>query len=290
MAWPPAMTLQELHRAIRRSLEAAGIAEAALDARLIVEYGTGTTRLDLVREPSRPVSPAEGDAVAVAVARRLAGEPVHRILGRREFYGLDLALSPDTLEPRPDTEILVDLALPRLGAIAARRGACRVLDLGTGTGAIALAVLSAVPQARVVAVDVAPGALDTAVDNARAAGLDGRFEPLLSDWFEKTLGAYDAILSNPPYISDREYGELPREVRDHDPFRALHGGEDGLDAYRRIADGAAERLEPGGFVGLEIGSRQKAAVVALFQGRGFVLEGEATDLAGRDRALVFGLK
>jgi release factor glutamine methyltransferase len=284
------MTLAELHRAVRRRLEAAGVAEAALDARLIVEHGTGTTRLDAVREPGRPVSPAESEIVEAAVLRRLAGEPVHRILGRREFYGLDLALSPDTLEPRPDTEILVDLVLPRLRAIAAERGACRVLDLGTGTGAIALAVLSAVPQARAVAVDIAPGALDTAAANARAAGLADRFEPLLSDWFEKTVGAYDAILSNPPYITEEEYGDLSREVRDHDPLRALLGGADGLDAYRRIAAGAAERLAPGGIVGLEIGSRQKAAVATLFQGRGFVLEGEAPDLAGRDRALVFRLK
>ncbi|MFN3546980.1 MAG: peptide chain release factor N(5)-glutamine methyltransferase [Mesorhizobium sp.] len=285
----PGVALDELLRRARARLAASGIADAALDARLIVEAVTSTDRMDLIRDPGRMVSPAEAHAAEGMLARRLAGEPVHRILGHREFYGLTLSLSPDTLEPRPDTETLVDLVLPRLRAIAADRGRCRILDLGTGTGAIALALLSQIPQAQAVAADIAPGALSTARRNAEANGLSDRFETVLSDWFGTMSGRYDAILSNPPYISAIEYADLPPEVRDHDPERALLAGADGLDAYRAIAAGAGRHLEPGGFVGLEIGASQKASVTALFEAAGFTRLETAMDLGGRDRALVFGL-
>lgn len=281
--------LDALLRRARGSLVAAGIADAALDARLIVEHVTSTDRMDLIRDPGRQVSPDDARMVAAMLARRMAGEPVHRILGQRGFYGLTLTLSPDTLEPRPDTEALVDLVLPRLRAIAAERGGCRILDLGTGTGAIALALLSQVPQARAVAADISPGALATARRNAEANGLSDRFEVALSDWFDAIPGCFDAILSNPPYISVEEYAALAPEVKDHDPPRALLAGADGLDAYRAIAAGAGERLAAGGFVGLEIGASQKAGVTAVFEAAGMVLLDSAKDLGGRDRALVFGL-
>lgn len=281
------MTLAELHRRARRRLDEAGVAEPALDARLLVEHVTATERIDLLRAPERPVDAVAVAALESALARRVAGEPVHRILGFREFYGLRLHLSPETLEPRPDTETLVDLALPRVRAIADRKGVCRILDLGTGTGAIALALLSLEPRARATGVDIAPGALAIAGRNAAALGLDDRFETIESDWCAAISGRFDAVVSNPPYISAEEMRKLDREVFAHDPGAALFGGEDGLDAYRRIAAEAAPHLEPGGFLALEIGSRQKAGVTELFVARGWSLAGAASDLGGRDRALAF---
>ena len=281
------MTLADLHRHARTRLVEAGVAEPALDARLLVEHFTATGRIDLLRAPERTVEPALVTALESALARRIAGEPVHRILGFREFYGLRLHLSPETLEPRPDTETLVDLALPRVRAIADGKGVCRILDLGTGTGAIALALLSMEPRARATGVDIAPGALATARRNAAALGLADRFETIESNWFDAISGRFDAIVSNPPYIDFEDMQKLDREVASHDPVGALYGGQDGLDAYRRIAAEAFDHLEPGGFVAVEIGSRQKTEVSALFAARGWTLDGAARDLGDRDRALAF---
>jgi release factor glutamine methyltransferase len=285
----PGEPLDALLRRLRGRLAAAGIEDAALDARLLLEHATSTDRMDMIRDPGRLV-PAEAVLAAeTMVSRRLAGEPVHRILGQRGFYGLALHLSPDTLEPRPDTETLVDLVLPRLRAIAAERGRCRILDLGTGTGAIALALLSQIPQARAVAADIAPGALAMARRNAEANGLADRFETVLSDWLEDISGRYDAILSNPPYITRSEYDALAPEVKDHDPPRALLAGSDGLEAYRAIAAAVTLHLEAGGIVGLEIGASQKDDVTEVFEAAGLVRIDAAKDIGGRDRALVFGL-
>ena len=282
-------TLTDLHQSTRRRFAAANLDTPDLDARLLLEHFTGTTRLDLVREPGRIMTPAQTAELEKAVARRLAGEPVHRILGWREFYGLRLALSPDTLEPRPDTEALVDLVLAHARATVARKGSCSILDLGTGTGAIALAMLSALPQARALGVDISEGALATARANATANRLADRFETVLSDWFERISGRFDVILSNPPYISGGELAGLARDVTRFDPPRALSGGADGLDAYRTIASGAAPHLDPDGLIGVEIGSRQKEDVAAIFREAGFSPAGEAKDLGGRDRALLFTL-
>lgn len=284
------MTLAELLGAARRRLAGAGIADAALDARLLVEHFSGTTRTDAIADPGRAVGEEAVRAVESALRRRLAGEPVHRILGYRDFYGLRLALSEATLEPRPDTEALVEAVLPFVRESAARRGTCRILDLGTGTGAVALALVSAVPQAVATATDLSAEALETAVRNARSLGLAGRFTTLASDWFGHVSGRYDAIVSNPPYIPEEEIAALQKEVRDFDPRRALDGGRDGLDAYRAIAAGAAAHLEDRGTVAVEIGATQKDAVTALFSRHGFERRLAARDLAGNDRALVFALK
>jgi release factor glutamine methyltransferase len=257
------------------------------DSRLLVEHFTGTSRSDAVARPELEVAEEAAAAVRAALARRLAGEPVHRILGRRGFYGLDLALSPATLEPRPDTEILVDRMVPRLMEIAARGGGCRILDLGTGTGAIALALLSQVADATAVGSDIDPQAVETAVANARQAGLSQRFEGVVSDWFSAINGKFHAIVSNPPYINSREMASLPPEVRLFDPPKALDGGPDGLDAYRAIAQDADGFLEPDGLIGVEIGYRQREQVTAVFARIGFVPSEAGKDLAGRDRTLIF---
>lgn len=280
-------TLRRLLAETRARFAAAGIDNAALDARLLVEHFTGTSRIDAVREPYRPVGRDSITAVECAVARRVSGEPVHRIIGFREFYGLPLKLSPETLEPRPDTEVLVDLVLPFVRRIAASEGACRILDLGTGTGAIALALLSAAPGAHAVGVDISADALATAAANADMLGLGDRFDALRSDWFDRIEGRFHLIVSNPPYIPSGGVAALQAEVRDFDPRRALDGGADGLDAYRSIAAGAMDHLFDGALVAVEIGYDQKAEVTELFERAGYRLVKHARDLAGHDRALVF---
>lgn len=284
----PAPALGPLVRQVRSMLEAAGMADAALDARLIVEHATGATRADLLVSPDRVVTPEQAAAARAMLERRLAGEPVFRILGQREFHGLRLSLSAGTLEPRPDTEALVDAALPHARATAARHGACRILDLGTGTGAVALALLAAEPLATALATDISADALATAARNADMTGLAARFRARQSDWFAAVDGRFHLVVSNPPYIPSIEIGSLAREVREHDPRAALDGGPDGLDAYRAIAGGVERHLEDGGIVALEIGIGQEDAVDAIFSGHGFRLVESARDLGGVLRVLVFG--
>ena len=283
-----APALGPLLRHLRTALEAAGKADAALEARIIVEHATGTGRADALLDPGRHVPEAQVNAALSMLDRRLSGEPVYRILGQREFYGLVLRLSPGTLEPRPDTEALVDLALPVVRAAADAHGCCRILDLGTGTGAVALALLRQEPRARAVATDISADALATALANADFNGHAERFEAVESDWYEGVEERFHLIVSNPPYISTETVAALEPEVRDFDPSAALDGGIDGLDAYRAIARGAARHLEEDGVVAVEIGYDQSETVPAVFAGHGFVLAGSARDVAGTMRALLFG--
>ena len=276
--------LQAVFRAARGRLAAAGIAQADLDARVLVEQVTGLTRTDLLTRPDTPVGDEQRLALDAALARRVEGEPVYRIVGWREFHGLRLNLSPDTLEPRPDTETVVDVALEHLRALATAEP--RILDLGTGTGAIGLALLAALPAATATLTDVAQGALDAAARNAAELGLSTRCTFVKSDWYQAVRDRFDLIVSNPPYIPAGDIPGLDREVVLHDPARALDGGADGLDAYRRIAAGAADHLAEGGAVCLEIGIGQAADVAALFSGHGFRLVRVVPDLGGLDRALL----
>ena len=280
-------TLGPLLRAARERLAAAGIDDPAPDSRLIVEHFSGTTRIQAIAEPGQTIGSAALSAVDAALRRRVAGEPVHRILGYREFYGLRLSLSAETLEPRPDTETLVDAVLPFARMTVEKLGECRILDLGTGTGAVALALLNLVPEATATGVDISPDALATAAGNARDLGLGGRFKALHSNWFEKVSGRYHVIASNPPYIPGREIGNLQDEVRDFDPHRALDGGVDGLDPYRVIAAESAGFLEPQGKVAVEIGYTQKNEIIGIFTAAGYGLAGVHRDLGGNDRVLVF---
>ncbi|WP_192182532.1 peptide chain release factor N(5)-glutamine methyltransferase [Mesorhizobium amorphae] len=280
-------TLGPLLRAARDRLAAAGVADPALDARLIVEHFSGTTRTQAIAEPQLVVEANAMAAIDTALNRRAAGEPVHRILGYREFYGLRFELSPDTLEPRPDTETLVEAVLPFVGATVVRQSECRILDLGTGTGAIALALLSAVPGAVATGVDLSEEALATARRNAQKLGFADRFETLQSDWFAKVSGRYHLIAANPPYIPSQDIGNLQDEVRDFDPHLALDGGADGLGPYRIIAAEAARFLEVQGRVAVEIGHTQRNEVTAMFVTAGYSLAGAFRDLGGNDRVLVF---
>ncbi|RUW50785.1 MULTISPECIES: peptide chain release factor N(5)-glutamine methyltransferase [unclassified Mesorhizobium] len=279
--------LGPLLRKARANLAAAGVDDPALDARLIVEHYSGTTRTQAIADPERMIDANAIAAIDDALRRRAGGEPVHRILGYREFYGLRLSLSPETLEPRPDTETLVEAVLPFVKAVAAREGVCRILDLGTGTGAIALALLSVVPAATATGVDISAGALAMAARNAVQFGLGGRFMTVQSDWFEKVSGRYHVIAANPPYIPSQDIGNLQDEVRDFDPRLALDGGVDGLNPYRIIAAEAARFLKAEGRIAVEIGHTQSNEVNDIFGAAGYAGGEVFCDLGGNDRVLVF---
>jgi release factor glutamine methyltransferase len=282
-------TLGAILAEARQRLVQAGIADAGLEARLLVEHFTRTERKEAIVSPERPIGDAEALALDAALARRLRGEPVHRIIGEREFYGLPLKLSAGTLEPRPDTETLVELALPAARRLLEQTGSCRILDLGTGTGAIALALLSALPGASALGVDISADALATAAANADMNGYGTRFTTLKSDWTAEVQGKFDLIVSNPPYIPTRDIEMLDPMVRDFDPLRALDGGEDGLRFYRLIAEDGRRLLDPQGVIAVEIGHTQNEDTVSIFQTHGFALINSACDLGGRDRALLFVL-
>ncbi|MBA4786400.1 MAG: peptide chain release factor N(5)-glutamine methyltransferase [Rhizobiales bacterium] len=271
----------------RAKFAAAGLPDAAMEARMLIGGLLGLTSTEVFSGGERVLTAAEAATIADAVARRLKREPVHRILGAREFHGMTLRLSAETLEPRPDTEMLVETVLPHLRRIVAARGEARVLDLGTGTGAILLALLKECPAAQGVGSDVSEDALGTARDNAERLGLGDRFQAIRSDWFADIAGRFDIIVSNPPYIRADVIPALEPEVRDFDPPRALDGGPDGLDAYRAIAAGAGASLQADGILGVEIGFDQKDSVTEIFTTAGFALRQAARDYGDNDRVLIF---
>ncbi|RVT84095.1 peptide chain release factor N(5)-glutamine methyltransferase [Rhodobacteraceae bacterium CCMM004] len=259
----------------RRVLGAVG--GGAVDARTLLADALGVPRGRLTLIAADPVPPAAVARFRAALARRAAREPVARILGRRGFWGREFAVTPDVLDPRPETETLVALALERPFA--------RVLDLGTGSGCILVSLLAERPKARGVGTDVSDAALAVAARNAEAMGVADRAELLCADWFEGVPGRFDLIVSNPPYIAADEMAGLMPEVRDHEPHAALTPGGDGLGAYRAIAAGLDARLHPGGRVLLEIGPTQAAAVSDLLRAGGLGDIGVHLDLDGRDRVV-----
>lgn len=282
-----AETLSQAIARIRRELTEAGIDDAAREARLLLGGLLDLEGTAFITGGERVLRDDEMALVADAVRRRMKREPVYRILGRRPFFRLVLALSPDTLEPRPDTEILVERLIPMAEAVVALKGTCRVLDLGTGTGAIALALADMVPGVMATGADLSAGALETAMRNAHVHEIQDRFVTVQSDWFSAIDGRFDIVVSNPPYISSAVVDALDDEVRHFDPRLALDGGADGLDAYRAIAGGAREHLTDGGVVAFEIGYDQRADVTALMSAHGFHLLEASKDLAGQDRVLIF---
>lgn len=275
------MRLADATRAAARDLAGGGIETPELDARVLAAeaFGVGPAEIlvGAAEAPSSGLSALEG-----FIARRLSGEPVARILGRREFWGLDFALTPDTLAPRPDTETVVETAL---SFVADRSATLRVLDLGTGTGCILLALLSELPGAFGVGVDLAPGAAFAARANAQRLGFGSRAAFVVGGWAAALDGTFDLVVSNPPYIESGVIASLDREVRLHDPALALDGGADGLDPYREIFAELPRLLAPGGVAVLEHGAGQCDAVAAIAHGRWLEVATVATDLSGQRRAL-----
>lgn len=281
---PAALSVAALRRELAAALAEAGIADADRDARLLLAEALSCAPGDLLLRADAPVPEAEARAARAFAARRAAGEPVARIRGRREFWSLDFLLSPDTLVPRPDTETLVEAAL---AACPERDAPLRILDLGTGTGAILAALLAERPRAFGLGVDRSEGAARTAWDNLVRNGLGGRAQVMVGDWGAALAGRFDLVVSNPPYITSAEMTELPVEVRRYDPRLALEAGADGLDAYRAITAGLPRLLAPGAVAVLELGAGQEAAVAGLARNAGLLIDGPARrDLAGTPRALV----
>lgn len=282
-------TIGEAWLAVRTAFRAAKLETADLDARLLV---TGLTDLEphqLATCGETALGMAHRRRLAQAVVERIEGRPVHRILGAREFFGLRFGLSPATLEPRPDSETLVDAVLPHVRARIAQTGRCRIADLGIGTGAIGLALLAQCPQADCLGVDISGEAVATAQTNAQALGLTARYRACTGDWLGGIDECFDLIVSNPPYIPSAEVASLSREVAEHDPRLALDGGDDGLDAYRKIAAQAPERMVDCAIMALEIGFGQAADVTSLCVAAGFERTGVYVDLGGVDRVLEFAL-
>lgn len=278
------ITRADLLGDITRLFAEAAIEGPQREARLLFREVLDLTDIELIARGEAAVAEGDAERLLAFARRRAAGEPLARLTGRREFWSLDFALSPDTLVPRPDTETLVEAAL---AAFPDRAAPLRVLDLGTGSGAILAAILTERPRAFGVGVDRSEGAARQARANLHALGLAGRACIAVGDWTQALAGRFDLVISNPPYIESAAIAGLDVEVRAHDPRLALDGGQDGLDAYRVIIGALPALLLPGGRAILELGAGQEEAVGELLGKVGLAADGSARhDLAGIGRALV----
>lgn len=289
-------TLGEAARAAQRTLAAAGIEEAGRDARLLLAAASRCSSTDIIAHPERPLSNEARSRLAAMLRQREAREPVSRILGEREFYGRRFALSAATLDPRPDSETLIEAVLAIADGEGWRDKPIRILDIGTGTGCLLLTLLAELPRATGLGTDISAEALSTAAKNAEALGLSGRAAFELHDVLDGVAGPFDLVVSNPPYIPSGEIAGLEREVRDYDPRAALDGGADGLDIYRKIADGLEGVLNrvPRGWVIFEVGAGQADAVAVVLQ-QAFVKTRKAklsrySDLGGHIRCVALRLQ
>jgi release factor glutamine methyltransferase len=281
------LSVENARRMLTAQLKTTAIESPELDARLLIGAVLGLDLTGLVAAAAiRRLTDDEAAQIDGFARRREMGEPVARILGTKEFWGLPLSLTSATLVPRPDTETIVEAALEILRAAYHRDRTLRIADIGTGSGAILLALLSESPNAWGVGTDISEAALRTARANARQLGFAPRATFLACDYTAALSGAFDLIVSNPPYIRSGDIDALAAEVRYHDPRRALDGGADGLDAYRLIAPQAALLLAPGGSLVLEVGHDQSDDVEQLLTMAGLNLPGEPkADLAGIRRAV-----
>lgn len=267
--------------AATRRLAEAGVPDPGRDARRLFSHTIGVEpgRLTLVLP-----EPVDGEKLAIfeaLIERRAAREPVSHLTGSRAFYGRRFKVTRDVLDPRPETETLIEAALSEPFG--------HVLDLGVGSGCILLTLLAEMPDARGIGVDVSEAACAVARENAHALGLDDRVHISVSDWMSRVEGVFDLVVSNPPYIARSEMADLAPEVRDWEPAGALTDGADGLSCYRAILDGATDVLAPGGRLVMELGAGQAEAVGTLAVARGFAPIALIPDLDGRDRVIVLGL-
>jgi release factor glutamine methyltransferase len=271
----------------RKQLEAAGVDSPAIDARLLLEVAAGVSRTDIVTDPHRELTPEQQAEFDGFLQRRARREPVSHIVGRKGFWKIMLGVNAHVLTPRPDTEVIVDLVL----AAYEEHRHFALLDLGVGSGAIALAILAERPHAKALGIDVSEEALAVARDNAANLGLADRLALLRGDW-TAGLGdaSFDLVVSNPPYIASDEIETLDPEVKDHEPRLALDGGPDGLDAYRLLAPEALRVLRPDGLLAFEIGHTQAAAVSEILKAAGAEDIRVHRDLATRDRVVTASKK
>jgi release factor glutamine methyltransferase len=279
----PSTTRAEALALLSMAFGTSGLDEPSREARLALCAACGLSPATIISGPHAPLG-AHSFRVEEFGRRRAGGEPLSKIVGRREFWGLPLVVSRDVLDPRPETETIVETAI---GVVGDRPGApLRVLDLGTGSGAILCALLTELPEATGVGADRSEAAAEIARTNLAACGLAGRAEVRVGSWTEGVEGLFDLIVSNPPYIPSGDLASLPREVRDFDPALALDGGPDGLDAYRTILPAAARLLAPGGWAIVEVGAAQAPDVIALATSAGLAGGAAERDLAGIDRVVI----
>jgi release factor glutamine methyltransferase len=265
---------------LQKTFQISGIENPAREARISLCAASGLSPVALIVDPREPLGSAAWKVQDVG-ARRAAGEPLSRIVGKREFWGLSLAITPHVLDPRPETETIVEAALSILSD--RHEDPLRILDLGVGSGALLCALLTEFGHARGIGVDISTDAADVARGNLRACGLSLRAEIRLGDWTRGIEGRFDLIVSNPPYIPTVDLPRLPREVRNFDPWLALDGGIDGLAAYRRILPESRRLLAPGGWLLVELGAGQAAKVTAVASQCGFTDVRTYQDLAGANR-------
>jgi release factor glutamine methyltransferase len=282
-----ALTIEGARRAWAAEFRIHGIDTPELDARLLVGDALGLDHAALAAAGAHILDSDEASAIAALARRRLGHEPVARIIGIKEFWSLRLRVDAATLVPRPETETVVEAALAAIDRQGARTRALRIADLGTGSGAILLALLTELQNAFGVGSDTSPRALAVAHDNARHLGLR-RVGFVACDMAAALRGPFDLIVSNPPYIASADIATLPPEVRLFDPRLALEGGADGLDCYRAIAATAPALLAPDGVIVVELGAGQAEPVATLFAAAGLALSPPRSDLSGVPRALIAG--
>jgi release factor glutamine methyltransferase len=276
-------TIAAARRALAEQFRQAGIDSAGADTRLLLAHALGLDRVALTANGERALSTDEMKAIDALMVRRLGHEPVSRILGSKEFWTLSLMVTPEVLVPRPETETVVEAALDALLPLKLEK--LRVLDIGTGSGALLLALLSELPNACGIGTDISAAALDVARANAQCNALAAHCSFVTCDIAEGVQGLFDLIVSNPPYVARGDIATLAPEVRDYDPPLALDGGADGLDGYRAIARHVRPLLAPAGRLIVELGAGQERAVRTLFTNAGLNVAAAKADLAGIPRAL-----
>lgn len=277
-----ALTVAQALATARAALADAGIDQPALDARLLLADATGLSRAQLIGWSERPLAAVEAQRLHAALQRRLAREPLAYILGRKEFWSLDFAVDRHVLIPRPDSETLVEAVL---ASVADRHQPLQILDLGTGSGCLLLALLSELPAARGIGVDRSAQALQIARQNAERLGLATRTGFVSSDWGSALAGRFDLIVANPPYVAETDWQQLMPEINRYEPRAALVAGSDGLSAYRRILPQVRRLLGDTGAIFLEIGAEQAEAVIDIAASAGFECADIRDDLVGFARCL-----
>jgi release factor glutamine methyltransferase len=281
----PGVSVSEATGLLAQTFRLASIEEPEVDARALLGHALQLDRAQLISHSDRILDAYEAATISAFAARRRKREPVSRIIGHREFWNVMLQLSPDVLDPRPDTETVVEAALDFVVRGGLRMQRLRILDIGTGSGALLLALLSELPNALGTGTDISAAALAVARDNAERHGLASRCSSVACDIAAGLPGPFDLIVSNPPYVAHGDIATLAPEVRDYDPAIALDGGSDGLDGYRAIAADAGRLLAPGGLLIVELGAGQEGAVRALFTKAGLTVGKVRDDLGGIARAL-----
>ncbi len=275
-------TIREVLNWTRGYFEAAGIVQPRLEAEILLAHALDVERLNLYISPDQPLTIDERSRYRTVVKQRRDGTPLQHLIGEVQFFGLRFRVSRDALIPRPETEELLDHILK----LVPRDREIGCLDLGTGTGVIAVCLARYFPQAAVTAVDISPSALDVARGNAALNGVEDRIAFVESDWFDRVSGGYDLIASNPPYVDEKDLERLPAEVRDHEPREALDGGPGGLREIGALIEAIPSYLNCGGLVFLEIGRGQDEAVAKMLESAGFVEVRMESDLAGNPRYAV----